>query len=125
VSIIDHLAHASLPQAAAEEWEGAVELVAAGTSRVVARTVTSLRVLVLAATVAVEHGETRWNSSPNDAQSDWARGQRQGQHGGRGQGGSHHGHGSARQGPRDGCVCPFYGAPRGCIQGDDCPFLHE
>jgi hypothetical protein len=55
VPFIDHLAHAPLPQAAAEEGEGAVELVAVGTSRVVARSVISLRVLVLTATLTVEH----------------------------------------------------------------------
>jgi hypothetical protein len=38
--------------------EGAAEVVAAGTSRVVARSVISLRVLVLAAAAAVEHGGT-------------------------------------------------------------------
>jgi hypothetical protein len=65
VSTIDHLAHASLPQAAAEEWEGAVELVAAGTNRVVARIVTSLRVLVLTATLAVEHGGTLHPKMPS------------------------------------------------------------
>ena len=65
MSFIDHLAHASLPQVVAEEWEGAVELVAAGTNRVVARSVTPLRVLVLAATVAVEHGGTPLPTIPS------------------------------------------------------------
>jgi hypothetical protein len=74
VSFIDHLAHASLPQAAAEEGEGAVELVAVGTSRVVARTVTSLRVMVLAATVAVEHGGTLHPTMPSQT-GDMVRGQ--------------------------------------------------